>query len=216
MRKFTLILGDIAILYGSLYITLLICYSDEFAIHAQDHIYPFTLIFPIWLVVLYIANIYDLTIAKNNLSFYRPFFYANGINGIIAISLFYLIPSFRIAPKTNFLIFFALSLILMALWRWIFNRTLRLSGFANNTLIIGASQQSNELYDFLLNNSQLGYNAVGILDVRDEDALIILEKLIRKKEIRTLVLSPETYRIPDIINILYSLLDLRITFHTLS
>ncbi|MDO8610312.1 MAG: hypothetical protein Q7R95_07215, partial [bacterium] len=113
MRKLTLVLGDIAILYVSLYITLLIRYQSGFTDRLNDHVYPFTIIFALWLLVFYIANIYDLTIAKNNLFFYRVLSYAMGINGVFAIAAFYLIHSFTITPKTNFFIFFGLSIILL-------------------------------------------------------------------------------------------------------
>ncbi|MFH1769763.1 MAG: sugar transferase [Parcubacteria group bacterium] len=216
LRKFTLFLGDIAILYGALYGTLLLRYGGDFQSHMDQHIIPFTLIFIVWLIAFYITDLYEISIAKNSLQFFTRLFYTIIVNAVIALSFFYLIPYFEIAPKRNLFIFLALALALFIAWRWLFNRLLIKNGIMNNTLIIGACPQSYEIYEFLLKHPQLGYNALGILDVQEKTAVEILEKLVRQKKARVLVLSPDAYKIPDIIQILYSLLSLRIEFYSLS
>lgn len=216
MKKVFLLLGDIVSLYLALYLTLIIRYRVGFEMHLYDHVYPFSIIFIFWIIVFYIGNIYDLDTTKNNVYFYRLLSYLIISNAIITLSAFYLVPFLGITPKTNFLIFLGLIIILLGFWRWIYNIFLIQSGANNNTLIIGANKQSSDLYDFLLANPQLGYNALGMLDVANQKAIEILPKLIREKKVKTLVLSPETYKIPNSINKLYSLLDLKINFRGLS
>ena len=90
------------------------------------------------------------------------------------------------------------------------------NGFRNSTLIIGNNAQSQELYDFLLTNPQLGYHALGIIDITDNSVHHILEDLINQKHIKTLVLSPSVYKVPHIIDAFYRLVGFGITFYNLS
>ena len=216
MRKFILAIGDIAILYGALFLALFLRYGSKISENIGVHIVPFSIIFGIWVIVFYITNLYEITTAKNNLGFYVTFAYSILANAVISISFFYLIPFFDIAPKTNLFIFLAFASAAEIGWRSGFNYTTSRSGYRNNVLIIGLSQQAQELYDHLLGNPQLGYGPLGILDVQDISATQIIEPLIRQKDVKILVLDPEVYRIPRIVNILYTLLEIKINFYSLS
>ena len=216
MKRFLLFLGDIAIFYLALFLTLFIRYGQNLDQKIDIHLLPFTLVFVIWVLVFYIANLYELGLSKNNLEFFSALFYSIAVNSVISIAFFYLIPFLGITPKTNLLIFIALAIIFESSWRYYFNKLIAKSGFKNNTLIIGANPQSHDLYDFLLANPQLGYGALGIIDVEDGAILNILENLIKQKRINTLVLSPSVYRIPKIIDVFYRLLGLKINFYNLS
>jgi exopolysaccharide biosynthesis polyprenyl glycosylphosphotransferase len=157
-----------------------------------------------------------LGLSKNNLEFFSTFLYSIAANSAISIAFFYLVPFFGITPKTNLLIFVALIIILGSLWRYGFNKLIAQSGYKNNTLIIGVSPQSQDLYDFLLANPQLGYGVLGIIDVEDSTVPNILENLIRQKRVSTLVLGPSVYKIPQIIDVFYRLLGFKINFYNLS
>ena len=216
MKRFLLFIGDVAILYLSLFLTLYIRYGRDFGAQLNFHLLPFTIIFAVWLIIFYITNLYEISFTKNDVRFFSDFFYSIAAVSAISIFLFYFIPFFGITPKTNFFIFTAIAVILQALWRFYFNRLTAKSGYKNNTLIIGLNQQSQELYDFLLANPQLGFGALGIIDVEDKAAYGILENLIKQKNVKTLVLGPSVYEIPHIIDVLYRLVGFGINFHGLS
>ncbi len=216
MRKFLLLLGDIAVLYVALFLTLLIRYGKDFDNKLDIHILPFSFIFIIWILVFYITNLYELGFSKNNLEFFSTFLYSIAANSAISMAFFYLIPFFGITPKINLLIFVALIITLGSLWRYGFNKLIARNGYKNNTLIIGTSPQSQDLYDFLLANPQLGYGALGIIDVEDSTVPNILGSLIKQKNVSTLVLSSSVYRIPQIIDVFYGLLGFKINFYNLS
>ncbi|MDO8669704.1 MAG: sugar transferase, partial [Candidatus Buchananbacteria bacterium] len=216
MKRFFLFIGDISILYLSLFMTIYIRYGRSFNTQLGFHIFPFTIIFAVWTIVFYITNLYEISFTKNEINFFSDFFYSITAVFAISIFLFYFIPFFYITPKTNFFIFTAIATILQALWRFYFNRLTAKSGYKNNTLIIGLNQQSQELYDFLLANPQLGYGALGIIDVEDHATYSILENLIKQKNIKTLVLGPSVYNMPHIIDVLYRLVGFRLNFHNLS
>ena len=216
MTRFLLFIGDIAILYLSLFVGLIIRYGFGFNTQFYIHLLPFSIIFIIWLLVFYISNLYDLGFAKNNLSSFSTLFYSLIVNGIISLLFFYFIPFFGITPKTNLLILTAVIFLLISLWRYYFNILTVKSGSSNNTLIIGNNTRSQELYDFLLTNPQLGYHAMGIIDIEDQSAHRILENLISQKHIKTLVLSPAVYKIPHIIDAFYRLVGFGINFYKIA
>ena len=211
-----LFLGDIALLYGALFLTLFIRYGGAFTENIYVHLLPFSVIFIAWVLVFYIADLYELSAIKNTLMFFSTLFYAMLINIALAIAFFYLIPAIEIAPRRNLFIFVGIAILLITGWRWAYNKILVKTGYRNNTLIVGLSPLSQELYDFLLANPQLGYNALGIIDVQNEAAADTLEKVIRERDVKTLVIAREVYTIPHIIEVLYRLVPLKLRFSSLS
>ena len=72
LKKLILLGGDILILYFSLYLTLIIRYWGGYSEKIwSSHFWPFTAIFVIWIIIFYIANLYNLNLAVNNAKFYR-------------------------------------------------------------------------------------------------------------------------------------------------
>jgi exopolysaccharide biosynthesis polyprenyl glycosylphosphotransferase len=216
MKRFLLFLGDIAILYLGLFLTLLVKYGQNFEEKLDIHILPFSFIFCFWLIIFYIANLYELSFCKNNLEFYSAYLYSAGASSLISVIFFYSIPFLGITPKTNLLIFITLSVGIGFLWRFSLNKLIAQSGYKNNTLIIGATLQAYELYDYLLANPQMGYRALGIINVEDSAAEGILENLIKQKRVATLVLDPTVYKNTPIIEIFYRLLGLKLNFYNIS
>ncbi len=65
---FVLFIGDVVALYASLFVTLILRYGpafyDQFIV---THVGPFTVIFVPWLIVFYVAGLYDLRTLRNNI-----------------------------------------------------------------------------------------------------------------------------------------------------
>ena len=74
-------------------------------------------IFIPWLLIFYIAGLYDLRRLRNNLDFIKTLALAIAMNARLAILLFYFIPAFGIAPKTNLFIFFIIFAVMEIFWR---------------------------------------------------------------------------------------------------
>lgn len=218
MRRILLFWGDVILLYLSLLLTLLLRYGHgaTFLYNLSLHWLPFTLIFGLWTLVFYISNLYEISYAQNSLAFYGTFFYSTLVNILLSIVLFYFVAIFKITPRTNLFIFLVIEMLLAVTWRYFFNRAVARGSTGNNTLILGATPQAQELYDWLLAHPQLGYNALGIIDVQHDQAPEVLEELIRRQNVRVLVLAPATYAIPKIIDILYRLLSLKLVFFNLA
>ncbi len=158
MKKAFLLLGDVVALYASLVAALLIRYNDEFYEQLlAAHLIPFSVIFAVWVLVFYVAGLYDLRRQRNGMDFIKMLSLALVLNAGIAILLFYLVPIFGIAPKTNLLIFIAIFAVVEFLWRRTWNRTLTTQDATNQVLLIGTGDVADEIVVAIENNPQLGF-----------------------------------------------------------
>ncbi|OGN01611.1 MAG: hypothetical protein A3I26_00275 [Candidatus Yanofskybacteria bacterium RIFCSPLOWO2_02_FULL_43_10] len=214
MKKFLIFFSDITILYFSLVLTLLIRYPDNLYEKYTVHLYPFSLIFISWLLVFYIANLYEPKLLRNNIHFYSALFRAIIIAAAISVLFFYVIPLYGITPKTNLLIFVAVFTGLEFLSRSVSNNILQ-KGFKKSILIVGTNNQSLELDLFIKENPQLGYEIKSVIDIAS-DKLKHIDMVIKEEKIDTIVLSPEAYQVPEIIDIFYKSLEQKVGFVNLA
>lgn len=222
-KKFTLLAGDIAVLYFSLYLTFLIRYWQAPTKDLwQGHLNPFSLIFAGWIVIFYIAGLYDLRQAANNAKFFSLALKTILTAGLIAIAFFYLNPQISIAPKRNLLIYIVVFAIIFFAWRNIFNRLLK-TATKYNIAIIGLSNESKELIqeleekphlgykvDFMVDDSQNGLekiNNIPVVNGTDQ-----LEKLILENKISTVVLTSDPHQSPKLRAALFQCLPLKISY----
>src|SRR3989338_11140804 len=164
MKKFLLFISDLAVLFGSLLLTLYLRYGQTFSEKLEFHLAPFSIIFIVCLIVFYIANLYELSTLRNNIYFYSALLQAIIISSVISIALFYLIPLFKITPKTNLAIFAAIFTGLEFSARYGFNRIFE-KKFKKSVLIVGLNKQAFELAQFIKNNPQLGYELKYVVDL---------------------------------------------------
>ncbi len=205
---------DIIVLYGALVATLFIRYKDTFGEQYRIHLPPFLLLFLLWLLVFYIANLYDFGSLRNNLNFYSNLFRAIVMASAISIAFFYLIPAFRITPRTNLAIFVFLFSGAIIVVRAIFNKAGE-SGYKKPLLIVGLSPQTLELAKFIEQNPQLGYELKYILDLAKE-GIKNIDQIIKQEKINTVVIAPETYQVAEVVDVFYRSLENRVTFRNLS
>ncbi|MBI2888722.1 MAG: sugar transferase [Candidatus Liptonbacteria bacterium] len=153
-----LLVGDLASLYVSLIGALFIRYGGGFSRElVEHHLIPFSLIFAVWILLFYTAGLYDLRKLRNGLEFFKTLLLAFTANALVTIMLFYLIPFFGIAPKTNLFIFLGLFAVLEALWRRIWNNLMAGKEAPNKFILIGEGRNAEELRELVTHNPQLGY-----------------------------------------------------------
>ena len=159
LKQIALIIGDIAILYIALALTLWVRYGNFFYSKLfNQHLEPFTLVFIIWIAVYYIAGLYALPALKNNLEFKKKFWATNLINTAIAAIFFYgVLTYFSISPRANLAIFLLIFGSADYLWRHFYNWTLAKTDPVSRLLLIGSNKTATEIYDCLIKNPQLGY-----------------------------------------------------------
>jgi exopolysaccharide biosynthesis polyprenyl glycosylphosphotransferase len=229
MRKLLLFVGDVIILYISLALTVWIRYSQNFSNSFDLHLLPFSIIFVIWLVVFYITNLYEISASKNGPIFYSDFLRSIIVSLLISVFFFYSLPIYGITPKTNLLIFSAIFFALGFCARYGFNNIFQRS-FKKEILIIGLNQHSLDLARFIKANPQLGYSLRHVVDLSSisdqieeefkEFGIIkgidSLKDSIAREKIDAIVISPEIYHIPKIIDLFYRALEKRVNFYDLS
>ncbi len=228
MKKFLLFTIDLTVLLGSLLLTLYLRYGSSFSEKLDFHIIPFSVIFVIWLIVFYITNLYEPATLRNNIHFYSSLLQAIIISSVISIAFFYLIPLFKITPKTNLAIFVAIFAGLEFGIRSVFNGIVERK-FKKSVLIVGLNQQSLELAKFIKTNPQLGYKLKYVIDLTSATETIEnefeqfgiigirgLEQTIKQERIDAIIISPEAYQTAEIINIFYKSLEQKISFFNLS
>lgn len=163
-RKIILLLGDIGLLYVSLFLALLVrATTINGFLSLPDrslwniHFFPFLIVNAISLVVFYIAGFYD----------FERFFARFGLEGLILKTIgfllvlnaliFYLFSSLGIAPKTMLLVFFAAFGILSYSWRKIFGYILKTKRARKKLIVLGDNKNVEELVAFIHKNPQMGY-----------------------------------------------------------
>ena len=205
---------DIAALYGALVITLFIRYSDKFGEQYKIHLLPFLFIFFLWLLVFYITNLYDTNSLRNNLYFYSNLLRAIIFASVISVVFFYVIPIFRITPKTNLVVFTAAFSGIAVASRTLFNKASEKS-YKKPLLIVGLNPQTLELAKFVEENPQLEYELKYVLDLAKE-GIKNIDQIIKPEKINTVVIAPEAYQITEIVDMFYRSLENRVTFRNLS
>ncbi len=157
-KKEPILLGliDICILIGSLYLTLALRYHtlpSDGLVHV--HQVPFTIIFLYSIVVFYISGLYGRTVFMARSSIPGIIIKAQVINGLIAVALFYFIPSFTVTPKITLFAYILLSSALLAMWRM---GTYSLFSMRRKhpALVIGRGSEVDELIAEMSVNSRIG------------------------------------------------------------
>lgn len=178
-KKTILILGDIGLLYLSLYLTLLIRYG--YLVESETwfrHLWPFSLVFLTWLIVLLINDFYDLKTSYNTTALFNSLVRIFFINGAIAVALFYFFTPFldSIKPQRVLIIDVLISIILMFAWRKIFYQFIKSSNIANRVLIIGKNKLSEELEEQIKRRPQLGYQVIALEKLPEDLNQFCLEK----------------------------------------
>ena len=190
--------GDVIIYYLSLAISLylrqIFGQSRDFDNFFKIHIQPFSIILIIWLLVFYLANLYNPQSFKNGFNLYKVFGISVLVSGALSAIAFYLFPFFGITPKTNLFIFILVFGILGFFWRYFFNLLNNKIGTPENVILIAPERQSSaeqELVQYLKNNPQLGYKIMLRLSENAlENGKGTLAELISKEKISLIVFPP--------------------------
>ena len=141
----SLFVGDLGLLFISLWLTLAIRYLE---IPGWDllmlHLVPFSVLFIVWILLFFIAGLYDQHTMFFKSRLPERILRAQTINVVIAAIFFFSVPIFGIAPKTNLILYLVVSSALMIWWRgWFFPRIS--GGRRSSALIVGGGSEIREL-----------------------------------------------------------------------
>lgn len=206
-KKISLFIGDVCVLYLALIVMLVVRYGAAWRISFPNHLGPFSLIFIIWVVVFYLADLYQHQTMRNATALFKALAIAVFIAGTISVVIFYLFGSFfELTPKTNLFIFAVVFLMLNFFWRIAIIKL-----FKTNLLkiaIIGDSPLIEETLTHLKENPQAGYETVEWLKNLENIDLKILVNEIKSKGAQLVVVQPHLTKNFKNLNLVYRLLPL--------
>lgn len=226
LRQLILLSGDIIILYFSLFLTFAVRYGAPMDPELwEDHLWPFSTVFALFVLIFYINSLYDLTLAKNDVRFYRRFFESLTISALLGIVFFYLVPSVGIAPKTNLFLQLFFFAALFFLWRTLWNRFVRNGVWKNKIIFVGFGSDLNELLSALQTVPQYGFElravylednayknialpATAITVVNAAD----IPKVIKQEKITAVILGTQPEKSAELAGVLYKSIYLQVNF----
>jgi exopolysaccharide biosynthesis polyprenyl glycosylphosphotransferase len=200
-KQTLLLLVDVVLLYATLFLVLFVRYGQINSHLINAHIGPFSVVFGLWLVIFYVVGLYDIRSLKKGYEIFQQLFLAILIGTAIAITMFYLVPSFRISPKTSLALFAAFFGIIESGWRYLFGAWSSKS--RRNVLIIGSGKEVEELEKFIFENPQVGYKvAFQIQEAQDANSRMIGD-VIKDKKIDTVIIDQKAASLGNIFDELY-------------
>ncbi len=150
-----LFLGDVLILYASLFLTLFFRYTSsemfDVRIMLSLHLPPFSILFVLWLLVFFIAGLYEKHTLFLQKQLPQLLTKALLVNAVIAIGFFYFLPAFLIAPKINLFLCLFVSSILLFLWRRYGLRATE-NGDRESAVIIGHGDEMERIFKEINHN----------------------------------------------------------------
>jgi exopolysaccharide biosynthesis polyprenyl glycosylphosphotransferase len=187
-KKTLLVLGDVGVLYLSLALTLIIRYPlDTFNLHLGDHVYPFSLIFILWLFVFYLSDLYREHGGGVNLL--KRLSGTVLISGLVSVIAFYLFGQFfELTPKVNLAIFSIVFLVLDYLWRILIINIF--TAGAVKILLLGDAPLLDEIEKYLAENPQAGYQVSEHIRNTEKIDAIFLSEVIKEKKIGAVIIQP--------------------------
>ncbi len=151
-----LVLGDVFVLVASLFLTLWLRYGDALTYRfLYSHVLPFAIIFIYSLIFFYVSGLYGRTIALERSSVPWVIIKTQLANGVLAVLLFYFIPTFSVTPKITLSIYLALSIAVLILWRLSVYHIFALQKKAP-AIVIGDGAEITELIREMNINPRLG------------------------------------------------------------
>lgn len=157
LKKLIIFLGDIFLLYLSLFLSLFFRFSSKFRFEVFElHLLPFSLLYFFWLIIFYVFGLFDLFPIKETLS---NFFLALFLNFTIGIFFFYFVPFFKISPKTILILDIVFFAIFSLLWHSIFYFLFSIR-FLKKIAILGKGVDVEKLKEEIQKNKFLGFKLV--------------------------------------------------------
>jgi FlaA1/EpsC-like NDP-sugar epimerase len=214
-EAFTLFLGDIFFFVFSLWASLYLRFAEVPTWERLSvHIAPFSILFAIWILVYFIAGLYEkhTLLLKSKLP--NIIFNSQVANSILAIVFFYTVPVFGITPKTILFIYLVISFVCILFWR-IYGGGLLSKGDKQPALLIGAGDEMKELLHEVNNNSRYDLGFVSSIDVSDMESIDVQEDIVKtvySNNIRIIAIDFSHEKIAPLLPHLYNLIFSKVKF----
>lgn len=210
-----LFLGDIVLLYFSLWLALTVREWGIPSGHAWElHFWPFTIIIGVWVLVFFISGLYEkhTLILKSRLP--STVFNAQIANSFIAVLFFYFIPYFGITPKTNLFIYLIISFGFILLWRIYGDRFLH-PMVKQKGIIVGSGEEMKDLLEEVNNNPRYGLRFISSVDLNRIAGMDFQGEILSRvysEEVQIIAIDLKNEKVEPILPHLYNLIFSKVKF----
>ncbi|MFH1473049.1 MAG: exopolysaccharide biosynthesis polyprenyl glycosylphosphotransferase [bacterium] len=210
-----LLVGDFFFFLVSLWLSL---FLRTFKVPSEEllsvHLVPFTFLFVVWIIVYYIAGLYEkpTVVLKSRL----PSIIANTqfVNSAIAVVFFYFVPFFGITPKTILFIYLAVSFVTILSWR-MFGYPLLSKGRPNNAILIGSGDEMKELYETVNENNLDNLRFVSSVDLDRSDDQGFWDEIVSSvysEDVSIVAIDLSNEKVEPVLPHLYNLIFSKVNF----
>jgi len=205
-KKIILFLGDLFFLYFSLFLTTLIRFLKEFNIKLfLIHLFPFSILYFFWIIIFYVFEFYEIKKIEEKLEFYKNLLIGFGLCFLVGISFFYLLPFFRITPKTNLFLNILIFLVFFLIWRKTFSFFFS-QKFITTFAFVGDEKKIEKIIQQIPDLSHFGYK------IEKLDPQKPLLPQLKQKKIEVLIVPPDISFNSKLAHELYNCLKLKVNF----
>ena len=214
-QVFLVFLGDIIVLYFSLWFTLFLRYfelpaADFYFLHAE----PFSYLFVAWVLVFYIASLYEPHTIVFKSKIPAMMLNVQAANSVVAVLFFYLIPALGITPKTILFLYLIVSFALMSLWR-IFGMQFFGLRKKERAVLIGSGDEARRLYQVVNENPFYPIQFITWVDLEKADGIDFDEEVVSRiysEEVSLVVIDLENEKVTPVLPKLYNLIFSHVRF----
>ncbi len=210
-KKFILFLNDLIALHLALFLTIAIRYPQSaWNINWDRHWPDFIPVFIIWLLILYINDLYNLNLRTTSHKFLIKLSNTTIISSFLATVYFYLKVSPEITPKTNLAIFTGIFLILFFIFHTAYQLIIHSAHLKENLAFIGFNEKTKRLLAELHNQPGADYQVTLIL--KNSAEIASLEKDLQEKDIHAVVVCDDFGQAQKLNDTLFNCLAYHINF----
>ena len=179
-----LLLGDVVVLFLSLWLTLLIRYAELPSSGLLGaHIVPFSFLLVAWITVFFLAGLYGKHTRLFRSSLPSLIASTQAINIALAALFFFFIPVFGIAPKTNLLLYLVVSAPLIYVWRgFVFPRAQSSRSSRMEGVLIASGDEARELAEEVARDSRYPFTFSAVIDTKRVAPHELLQRACRISE----------------------------------
>ncbi len=157
-------------------------YRAELSVHLE----PFSIIFVVWLLTLYLFNLYHYKRLRSTLLLQNVAL-AGLVAGLFSMALFYFFPTFfGFTPKVNLILFSLIFIVLKYGWQYLAIASI-FPQAAVKLLIIGDSPAVSRTVDFIGQHPHLGYRVVYRIENPSGISFARVRELVQEYDIRLIV-----------------------------
>jgi exopolysaccharide biosynthesis polyprenyl glycosylphosphotransferase len=210
-----LLLGDLFFFLLSLYLAL---YFRTFEVPSKvlflTHLRPFSFLFLIWIIVFYIAGLYEKRTVLLRSRLPSIIFNTQLANSVLAVVFFYFIPFFGITPKTILFIYLVVSFITILTWR-MYGYYLIGTKHPVKAVLIGSGQEMRDLCEEVNGNPLYNMKFVTSVDLSNIETAGVTDEILSRlhlENVGIVVIDLLHNKIEPILPHLYNLIFSKVNF----